>query len=135
MADIGYVALVLALIAAVYSAIAFVFGVRGKHQALINSARNSLLAVCGLVSISVAALLYALVTHDFQIEYVASYTSRDLSLTYLLSSLWAGNDGSLLFWAWLLSLFAAVVVLQRRDIGKELVPYAMAKAKGIVKPT
>jgi cytochrome c-type biogenesis protein CcmF len=38
--------------------------------------------------------------------------------------LWAGNDGSLLFWAWLLSIFAAVVVLQRRDIGKELVPYA-----------
>ncbi len=124
MADIGYIALLLALVAAIYSAIAFVFGTKGKHPALIDSARNSLLAVCGLVSISVAALLYALLTHDFQIEYVASYTSRDLSLTYLLSALWAGNDGSLLFWAWLLSLFATVVVLQKRDIGKELVPYA-----------
>ncbi len=124
MADIGYIALFLALVASIYAAIAFVFGVRGRHPQLISSARNGLLAVCGLVSISVAALLYALVTHDFQIEYVASYTSRDLSLTYLLSALWAGNDGSLLFWAWLLSLFATVVVLQRRDIGKVLVPYA-----------
>ena len=124
MADIGYIALFLALVASIYSAIAFIFGVRGRAPALIQSARNSLLAVCGLVSISVAALIYALVTHDFQIEYVASYTSRDLSLTYLLSALWAGNDGSLLFWAWLLSLCAAVVVLQKRDIGKELVPYA-----------
>ncbi len=124
MADIGYIALLLALVASIYSAIAFVFGVRGRHPQLIDSAKNSLFAVCGLVSISVAILLYALVTHDFQIEYVASYTSRDLSLTYLLSALWAGNDGSLLFWAWILSLSAAVVVLQRRDIGKRLVPYA-----------
>lgn len=124
MADIGYIALFLALIASVYSAIAFIFGVRRNQPALTRSARNSILAACGLVSISVAALIYALVTHDFQIEYVASYTSRDLSLTYLLSALWAGNDGSLLFWAWLLSLFATVVVLQKRDIGKELVSYA-----------
>ncbi|MEE9400013.1 MAG: heme lyase CcmF/NrfE family subunit [Dehalococcoidales bacterium] len=124
MADIGYIALFLALVASIYSAIAHIFGARGNHPALIHSARNSLLAVCGLVSISVVALVYALVTHDFQIEYVASYTSRDLSLTYLLSALWAGNDGSLLFWGWLLSLFAVVIVLQKRDIGKELVPYA-----------
>lgn len=124
MADIGYIALFLALVASIYSAIAYIFGVRGRHPALIESARNSLLAVCGLVSISVAVLLHALVTHDFQIEYVASYTSRDLSLPYLISALWAGNDGSLLFWGWLLSLFAAVVVIQKRDIGKELVPYA-----------
>ncbi len=124
MADIGYIALLLALVAAVYSAIAFVFGVRGRHPGLTESARNGLLAVCGLVSISVAVLVYALVTHDFQIEYVASYTSRDLSLPYLISALWAGNDGSLLFWAWLLSLFAVVVVLQKRAIGKGLVPYA-----------
>jgi len=124
MADIGYITLFLALVASIYSAIAYIFGVRGRHPALIESARNSLFAVFGLVSISVAVLLYALITHDFQIEYVASYTNRDLSLPYLLSALWAGNDGSLLFWGWLLSLFAAVVVLQKRDVGKQLVPYA-----------
>ncbi len=124
MADIGYIALLLALVASIYSAIAFVSGTRGKHPALIESARNSLIAVCGLVSISTAALVYALITHDFQIEYVASYTSRDLSLPYLLSALWAGNDGSLLFWAWLLSLFALIAMLQKREIGKELMPYA-----------
>jgi cytochrome c-type biogenesis protein CcmF len=124
MADIGYIALLLALVASIYAVIAFVFGVRGRHPELVASAKNSLLGVCGLVSLSVAILLYALLTHDFQIEYVAAYTSRDLSLPYLISALWAGNDGSLLFWAWLLSLFATVVVLQRRDIGKELVPYA-----------
>ena len=124
MADIGYIALSLALVAAIYSAITFVFGARRRHPQLINSARNSLLAVCGLVSISVALLIYALVSHDFQIEYVALYTSHDLSWPYLISALWAGNDGSLLFWGWLLSILATVVVLQKRDTDKELVPYA-----------
>jgi cytochrome c-type biogenesis protein CcmF len=124
MADIGYIALLLALVAAVYSAAAFVFGVRRRSQALIDSARNSLLACCGLVSISVIVLLAALIAHDFQIEYVASYTSSDMSLTYLITALWAGNAGSLLFWGWLLSIFAAIVVLRKRGAGKELVPYA-----------
>ncbi len=126
MADIGYIALLLALVASIYAAISFIFGVRGRHPALVDSARNSLLAASGLVSISVATLLYALITHDFQIEYVANYTSSDMSLPYLISALWAGNTGSLLFWAWLISIFAAVVLLQKRDIGKELVPYASA---------
>src|SRR4030067_919089 len=124
MADIGYIALLLALVAAIYAAISFIFGARGRHSALVDSAKNSLLAVCGLVSISVGALLYALLSHDFQIEYVASYTSSTLSVAYLISALWAANSGSLLFWTWLLSLFATVVLLQKRDIGKELVPYA-----------
>ena len=126
MAEIGYIALVLALVASIYSIIAFAVGARGKYPRLVASARNSLLAAAGLVSISVAVLLAALIGHNFQIEYVYSYTSSDLSLPYLISALWAGNAGSLLFWSWLLSLFAAVVVLRKKVQGKELLPYASA---------
>jgi len=126
MADIGYIALFLALVASIYSAVAYILGGKRRIPQLVASARNSLLAVFGLISLSVILLVYALVTHNFQLEYVVSYTSRDMSLPYLLSALWAGNDGSLLFWGWLLSLFAAVVVLQKREFGQELVPYASA---------
>ncbi|MFC1847630.1 heme lyase CcmF/NrfE family subunit [Chloroflexota bacterium] len=124
MADIGYIALFLALLASIYAAISFAFGAKREHQALIESAKHGLLAACGLVSISVLTLLYALLTHDFSIEYVYLYTSRDLSLAYLISALWAGNDGSLLFWAWLLSIFATVMLIQKRDVSRALVPYA-----------
>lgn len=124
MAGLGYIYLFLALVASVYSALAHISGARGKHPALLQSARNSLLITFGLVSLSTAVLLNALVTHDFQIEYVASYTSLDTSLPYLFSALWAGNSGSLLFWAWLLSLFAVIAMLQRRDEYRELMPYA-----------
>jgi cytochrome c-type biogenesis protein CcmF len=125
MTDIGYIALFLALLASIYSAVTFAFGgTRGKTPALGDSARNGLLAACGLVSVAVVRLVYALVTHDFQIEYVYAYTSRALSLPYRLSALWAGNDGSLLFWAWLLSLTAVIVIRQKRDVANALVPYA-----------
>ncbi len=126
MAEIGYIALALAFVACIYSIIAFVLGARGGHPKLLTSARRSILAVSVLVTISVAVLLAALVTHNFQIEYVALYTSSDLSLPYLISALWAGNAGSLLFWGWLLSLFAAVVVLKKQTRNKDLIPYASA---------
>jgi cytochrome c-type biogenesis protein CcmF len=39
-----------------------------------------------------------------------------MPLAYLVSAIWADNDGSMLFWAWLLSIFAIVMVLQRREL-------------------
>ena len=109
MAELGYTSLFLAFFAAIYSAGGFILGAKRKSPALISSARNGLLAVSGLVTIATGTLLYAIFTHNFQIEYVANYTSRDMSPTYLFSALWAGNDGSLLFWAWLISIFAAAM--------------------------
>src|SRR3990172_9030895 len=124
MADIGYIALFLGLIVSVYSAGAYIVGIRRQQPAVLESARNALFAVFGLTTLSALMLLIALLTHDFQIEYVASYTSRDLSTMYLISALWAGSHGSLLFWAWLLSLLAMIVVLQKRTIARDLVPWA-----------
>lgn len=126
MAEIGYIALVIAFVASVYSIIAFIFGARWGRSLLVASARKSVFIVCGLVSVAVAVMFYALVTHNFQIEYVASYTSTDLSLPYLISAIWVGSAGSLLFWSWLLSIFAAVVVLKRKTSDGELLPYASA---------
>ncbi len=57
------------------------------------------------------ALWKGLVTHDFNIEYVAAYTSRNLPSGYIFSAFWAGQKGSLLFWAVVLSLFAALAQL------------------------
>ncbi len=131
MAYVGYISLFLALLASIYSAIAYVIGVTGgRRQALIDSARNGLLAATGLISISSIILIIAFLTHNFQIEYVASYSSKDTPIAYLISGLWAGNDGSLLLWAWILSVFAAIVVLQKRSVGNDLLPYASAIIMG-----
>lgn len=126
MAEIGYTSLALGLLVCIYTVAAYIVGQKASYPGLVDSARNGVLVAFGLVSLAAVALLYALVTHDFQVEYVARYTSSDLPLIYVLSAFWAGNAGSLLFWGWLLSLFATVVVLQNRSRNKELMPYALS---------
>ena len=124
VATIGFVFLSLALAACIYSIAAYIFGLRTNRPQLTQSARQATLAATSLFSASVIILLIALVNHNFEIEYVAAYTSTDMTLPYLISALWAGNAGSLLFWGWIVSLSAAVVVLRRKKQGQELVPYA-----------
>ena len=124
MAVTGYILLLVALLASAYSAIAYQIGLRKRLAKLVVSATDSLVAAFFLISASIAILLFAILTHNFQIEYVASYTSRDTSLPYLLSGLWAGNDGSLLFWAWLISLFATIFLLLKRGLNEELASHA-----------
>ncbi|MFC1847071.1 heme lyase CcmF/NrfE family subunit, partial [Chloroflexota bacterium] len=124
MATTGYVFLVLALAACIYSIAAYIFGLRTNRPQLAQSARPVALAATALFSASVIVLLIALISHNFEIEYVKNYTSTDMTLPYLISALWAGNAGSLLFWGWIVSLCAAVVVLRRKKQGQELVPYA-----------
>lgn len=53
-------------------------------------------------------LLYALAANDFSLVYVASYTDRTLPLFYRLTAFWAGQAGSLLFWALSVALCEAL---------------------------
>ena len=124
MADVGYIALILALCVSVYAVIALVIGQKIGQSRLVDSGRNAVLVVCGLVSVAAIALLHALITHNFELEFVASYTSKDMSLVYILSAFWAGNVGSLLFWAFVLSVLAAIVVIQNWRKKGELISYA-----------
>ncbi|MBI2845289.1 MAG: heme lyase CcmF/NrfE family subunit [Chloroflexi bacterium] len=126
MTDLGNIALFLALGLSFYSALAAILGTRWSRPELVDSARNGVYAVAALVSISIFFLLYALVTRDFQVEYVASTTSRALPLLYTISALWGGQEGSLLFWAWLLAVMSGIAVFQNRDRNQELMPYVMA---------
>jgi len=125
MAEIGYIALVLAFVACLYSIAAYIFGSRSSRPRVLDSAKRSVLAAAALFTVSAVTLIIALINHNFEIFSVWHYTSTDLGLPYLISALWAGNAGSLLFWGWIISLSAAVVVIRKRKQGRELVPYAL----------
>jgi len=123
MAEIGRLALIVALAIAAYAAIAAVVAERMGLPQLRTSARRAVLVVAGLVTIAAIALLNAILSHDFQISYVYEYSSSDMSLPYLVSSFWAGNKGSILLWALLLAIFSAVVLFQTRRQNREMAPY------------
>jgi cytochrome c-type biogenesis protein CcmF len=124
MANLGYIFLVIALVAAVYTAINYFLKGKDLHFRFLAGAGISLWAVTSLVTISTAILLIAIFTHNFSFEYVTSYSSLHTSNLYLLSALWAGNSGSLLFWTWLLSIFTLLAVWRKQAKYPGLVPYA-----------
>ncbi len=125
MTEIGYSSVLTAFFLSGYSALIAFFGIRGRQGNLVASAENAAYAVFGFLTIASFVLIYALVTRDFQIEYVARYTSNGLPMTYTIAAFYAGQKGSLLLWGWLLSIFAAIVTFQNRKKNRELLPYVL----------
>jgi cytochrome c-type biogenesis protein CcmF len=109
-----------------YSSFAAVAGIKSRKGEMIESAENAAGAVFGFLSLACVALIYALITRDFQIEYVAKYTSRSLSTVYTIAAFYAGQKGSLLLWGWFLSLYAAIIIYQNKRKNRELLPYVVA---------
>lgn len=126
MIDIGYSALCLALLASGYGVLASTLGAQRSSLGLVRSGENAILANCALLTLAVVALWQALLAHDFQVEYVAENSNRAMPLFYLMTALWGGQNGSLLFWGWILSIYSAAVVSLYRQRYRELMPYVVA---------
>lgn len=119
---IGYICLLIALLSAVSAAILYVVGIVKKQSRFLFGGKMGIGITLVEVTIASVWLLYLLVSRDFQTAYVASHTSRDLSLLYTISAFWAGMEGSLLLWTWMLSIFAIIVLLPHRK-NEKLTPY------------
>ena len=126
MPELGKLALAIALILAVYSIVANIYGVRRDAPDFVVSARHALWSMCAMVTIAVVALWTGLLRSDFSLEYVAAYSSTTLPTIYKFTSLWGGQQGSLLFWTWLLSIFTSIAAFQNRRRNPEIAPYALA---------
>jgi cytochrome c-type biogenesis protein CcmF len=131
MPDVGSLAISLAFLFAAYAVGAALVGARTARPEVVRSAENAAYTVCACTAIAVATLLHALVTRDFSIEYVASYSSSTLPLRYTVAALWGGQKGSLLWWAFLLTVFSTIVHLQNRRRNRELMPYVTATLMGV----
>jgi cytochrome c-type biogenesis protein CcmF len=121
----GKLVLYAVMITAAYTfAVAVVAG-RGRPRYL-QAARLGAYGTVTLIGLAILCLSYAFVTHDFRIKYVAHYSDRSMTPVYLLTSLWGGQDGSLLWWLFLLSIYTAVCVRWLKGRFRELQPYIIA---------
>ncbi|CAM3767552.1 heme lyase CcmF/NrfE family subunit [Mesobacillus zeae] len=119
---IGNIALYLGIVIAAYSLLANIIGMIKKDNRWLESARGGVLSLLFVSSIAAALLLYLLGTSQFQFKYVATYTNETLPLIYKLSAFWAGNAGSLMLWAFLLCVYAAMVVFSKEK-RNPMMPY------------
>jgi cytochrome c-type biogenesis protein CcmF len=123
MTLLGTFALWAALLLGCWSAALALFGPWQRRPALAVAVTRGSYAVCAALLVATVALWKGIFAHDFNIEYVASYTSRNLPTYYLVSAFWAGQKGSLLFWAVILSIFGALAQALTSARHKLLLPY------------
>ncbi len=126
MAGVGSACLVVALIAAVYAAAASLYGVRSGRSQFVVSGRRAIYSMAGLLVFATGILQAAFLRSDFSYALVAEGSSTDTPTFYKVTAMWATQDGSLLLWALLLSLFSSVVLYLTRRSLREIAPYATA---------
>ena len=128
MVDAGQIALVIGLVVAAYAAIASLLGGGRGVPELALSGRYALYTLPVLLLISALALCYAFVTDDFSVRYVAENSNLAMPRGYTWVAFYAGNAGSLLFLALVLSVLSVLAVLSIR----RRLPYTTPYAAGIM---
>jgi cytochrome c-type biogenesis protein CcmF len=126
MTLLGQFALWVALLLGAWGAVLGFSGRWRDRPALADAVIRSVYGVFALLVVAAVALWKGLVSHDFNIEYVSSYTSRNLPSYYIFSAFWAGQKGSLLFWAIVLATFASLAQWLSAPRHRPLMPYVAA---------
>jgi len=114
---VGYFCLLFAMLASLVLAGAALFAAWTDRPELARLCEKGHLAAAALMTAASAVLLNALVARDFSFQYVASYTDSLLPMFYAVTAFWAGQAGSMLFWAWCVALMGAVFMGTRAYAG------------------
>jgi cytochrome c-type biogenesis protein CcmF len=123
MPHIGSFTLLIALALSAYAFIAGIIALVRHDDRLGETARRAGIAVFVAVTAAALALVLAAFRNDFSVAYIMHHSNRDLPVPYKFAALWSGQEGSLLFWSWLLATYGLVLRL-RHKVDTQLIAYA-----------
>jgi cytochrome c-type biogenesis protein CcmF len=130
MAVLGRACLLLALAVCVYGIGASLYGVRTGRTEYSESGRRAVYALAGILTVAFAVLEIAFLRNDFSFNTVADTSSTTTPTFYRAAAVWSSQEGSLLLWAWLLSLWSSLVLFLTRGRMREVSAYATAVLLG-----
>jgi cytochrome c-type biogenesis protein CcmF len=130
--EVGTGALLVALVLAVYGAVAAGVGGRRGRSALVESAQHAALGVFALLTVGMLLLVYAFLTFDFSVRYVATNTNLGTPFYYRITALWGALEGSIVLWAWMLSVYTLLVILRHRTSARQLYPWVLTVMLGVL---
>jgi len=119
--EIGHFALILALCLAIVQATLPLAGTFTGNRAWAGAARSIAWGQFTFLSIAFASLVYAFLSDDFSVAYVAQNGNSLLPTMYKISAVWGAHEGSLLLWAFMLSAWGAAVALFSRNLPQDMV--------------
>ena len=124
--EIGYAATLAALVLALYGSLAAAVGAHTGRPALIQSSQRAAIGAWVLVTCCMLLLVYAFLTFDFSVRYVATNTNRGTPFYYRITALWGALEGSIILWTWMLSLYTLIVVVQYRRRQPDFYPWVLS---------
>ena len=128
--DVGSILIYSALLSSIYSIWAYYSGISSKNSRILHNGERAIYLTAILILGASGLLLYYFLSDNFWIEYVASYSSRNLPEFYKITAFWAGSDGSLLLWVLILSGYlVAYLKIEKKDA---LSAYTMLVAMGVM---
>jgi cytochrome c-type biogenesis protein CcmF len=130
MAAVGQACLILALAVCAYGAGVSLYGARAGRRDFVDSGRRSVYALAVLASAAFAILVSAFLRSDFHYTVVAAHSSTTTPTFYRAAAAWSSQEGSLLLWVWLLSLWSSLVLFLVRRRLRDVAPYATAILMG-----
>jgi cytochrome c-type biogenesis protein CcmF len=132
VALIGRALLILCLAVALYGICASIFGARRGRREWVVSGRRSVYALAAMATIAFAILEDAFYRNDFSFNVVAEHSSTTTPTFYKLAAAWSSQEGSLLLWVFLLSLWSSLILFLVRNRAREITAYATAVLLGFM---
>lgn len=100
-----------------------VYGDRG----FVHSARRGFYVICAALTVSTVSLAAAFLSRAcYDVQFIAMHSSTAQEWFYQLAGVWAGQEGSILFWTWILSLFGAALAFSLRRDETRKMPWVLA---------
>ena len=130
MPSLGSALLALAFVAALVAG-GMALWVRNGDRVWVERSRRTVYAFCGLLTACVVIIEIAFASNDFGFKIVQEHSSLETPTFYKLAAMWSSQEGSLLLWAWVLSIAASLSLWATRNKLREIVPYATAVMMGV----
>src|SRR6476659_2882967 len=129
-ASLGSAALALAFLTAIFAAVAALIGRDGSRR-WVEISRRAVYGLFALLTLCVVLIEVAFASNDFSFNIVQQHSSLETPTFYKLAAMWSSQEGSLLLWAWVLSIASSLALYATRGKLREIVPYATAVMAGI----
>ena len=119
--EIGHFALIMALCVALVQGVVSIAGAQFGIRSWMAMARPAAQAYFVFIAVAFGCLLYAFISNDFSVRYVATVSNSMLPLIYRIGALWGGHEGSLLLWTLLLGVWTLAVSRFSRNLPLDMV--------------
>ena len=126
ISSLGLSLLILTMNLCIYSIVGSIIGAKLDNSQIRLSAKNAAYSTFFTTLISSMCLVYAFVTNDFSIKYVFNHSNLSMDPAYTWVAMYAGNEGSLLYIALVISLSILLVLLFKPKDMIESEPHLVA---------